>query len=441
MFEQLTNRLEMIFSSLRRRGKLSEQDVEKAMREIRLALLEADVDYGVVRDLVSRIKQRSVGQEVSRALNPGQQVVKIVHEELINTLGDPTPLQPAENPPQVIMLVGLQGTGKTTTAAKIARKLRKDGHKVMLVAADPHRPAAVQQLVALGEQLSVPVFAEQQLAPQELARKALHEADSRGLDTLILDTAGRSQIDPELMEELNLIEETVQPTEVLLVVDAMIGQEAVNVAEGFREVVPLSGLIMSKMDGDARGGAAISIRSITGVPIKFLGTGEDLRALEQFDPARLASRILGMGDVVGLIERAEEAVDQETARKQAERMISGEFTLEDFAKQLAQVKKMGPIGKIMEMMPGDLGKMTRDLDPREVENRLRQTEAIIHSMTPQERRDPKILNASRRKRIAAGSGTRVYDINQLIKQYRGAKKIFEDLKKAGLGNLSRLFGS
>jgi len=441
MFEQLTNRLEEIFTSLRRRGKLSEQDVDQAMREIRLALLEADVDYGVVREFISRVKQRAVGHEVSKALNPGQQVVKIVHEELIQTLGKPAPLQSGDPPPQVIMLVGLQGAGKTTAAAKIARHLEKEGRRTMLVAGDPYRPAAVDQLTALGKQLDVPVYADPALSPPELAEEALQQARAQGLDALVLDTAGRSQLNSELMEELQGISQAVHPSDVLLVVDAMIGQEAVNVAEGFKDAVPLTGLVMSKMDGDARGGAAISIRSVTGVPIKFLGTGESLRALERYDPSRLASRILGMGDVVGLIERAEEAVDEETARVQAERMISGEFTLEDFSQQLAQVKKMGPIGKIMDMMPGDLGKISREVDPREVEDRLRRTEAIISSMTPEERRNPKILNASRRKRIASGSGTRVYDINQLIKQFRAAQKMFQQLQKSGLGNLSRLFGS
>ena len=440
MFENLTERLDEIFYNLRRRGKLSESDVDSAMREIRLALLEADVHYGVVRDFVSRVKERAVGSEVSRALNPGQQVVKIVHEELIQTLGEPAPLDLEGEGPGVIMLVGLQGAGKTTAAAKIARRLKKQGQRVLLVAADPYRPAAVEQLETLGEELSVPVYANLDLSPPDLVKAARTHARQEGQDVLILDTAGRSQLDQELMAELNAIEDAVQPEEILLVVDAMIGQEAVNIAEGFQEEVPLTGLLMSKMDGDARGGAAISIRSVTGVPIKFLGTGENLRALETYDPSRLASRILGMGDVVGLIERAEEAIDQEQAEKQAQRMMSGEFTLEDFAQQLKQLKKMGPIGKIMDMLPGEMGKMAQSVDPRDAEDRLKKTEAIINSMTPQERRNPKILNASRRKRIARGSGTRVYDVNQLVKQYRDARRMFKQLKKSGLGNVSRLFG-
>ena len=440
MFENLTDRLDEIFYSLRRRGKLSESDVDSAMREIRLALLEADVHYGVVRDFVARVKERAVGVEVSKALNPGQQVVKIVHQELIKTLGEPAPLELEGEDPQVVMLIGLQGAGKTTAAAKIARKLTKDGQDVMLVAADPYRPAAVEQLISLGEELSVPVYADPEVQPPRLVREAFAQAKQQDLDVLILDTAGRSQLDEELMSELQQIQRAVEPREILLVVDAMIGQEAVQIAEGFQEEVPLTGLVMSKMDGDARGGAAISIRSVTGVPIKFLGTGESLRALESYDPGRLASRILGMGDVIGLIERAEEALDEEAAQEQAERMLSGEFTLEDFAQQLAQLKKMGPIGKIMDMLPGEMGKAAQAVNPQEAEDRLKITEAIIHSMTPEERQNPKILNASRRKRIAQGSGTRVYDVNQLVKQYRDARRMFKQLKKSGLGNLGRMFG-
>ncbi len=437
MFDQLTKRLDEIFHSLKRKGKLSEKDVEIATREIRLALLDADVQYGVVRDFVSRVKERAVGQEVSKALNPGQQVVKIVHEELIQTLGEPAPLKTAENRPLVIMLAGLQGSGKTTAAGKIARLLKKQGEKVLLIAADPYRPAAVDQLQSLGDQLSIPVFSDQSLQPPQLAKEALRQAQLSGSTVVILDTAGRSQIDEDLMEELGAVQEACSPDEILLVVDAMIGQEAVNVAEGFIEAAPITGLIMSKMDGDARGGAAISIRSVTGIPIKFLGTGEGLEALETYDPARLASRILGMGDVIGLIERAEETIDEETARQQTERLLSGEFTLEDFSKQISQVMKMGSIGKLMGMLPGEFGKMSQSVDPQEAEKKVRTTQAVIQSMTPAERQNPKILNASRRKRIAAGSGTQVYDVNQLVKQYRDAQKLFKQLKKSGLGNMPR----
>ena len=437
MFDQLTKRLDEIFHSLKRKGKLSEKDVEIATREIRLALLDADVQYGVVRDFVLRVKERAVGQEVSKALNPGQQIVKIVHEELIQTLGEPAPLKTAVNRPLVIMLAGLQGSGKTTAAGKIARLLKKQGEKVLLIAADPYRPAAVDQLQSLGDQLSIPVFSDQSLKPPQLAKEALRQAQLSESTVVILDTAGRSQIDGDLMEELGAVQEACSPDEILLVVDSMIGQESVNVAEGFIEAAPITGLIMSKMDGDARGGAAISIRSVTGIPIKFLGTGEGLEALETYDPARLASRILGMGDVIGLIERAEETIDEETARQQTERLLSGEFTLEDFSKQISQVMKMGSIGKLMGMLPGEFGKMSQSVDPQEAEKKVRTSQAVIQSMTPAERQNPKILNASRRKRIAAGSGTQVYDVNQLVKQYRDAQKLFKQLKKSGLGNMPR----
>lgn len=435
MFEQLTSRLDEIFYNLRRRGKLSEKDVDAAMREIRLALLEADVQYAVVRDFISRVKEQTVGQEVSRALNPGQQVVKIVHQELIEILGEPAPLQKPSDSPLVILLAGLQGSGKTTSAGKLGRYLKKRGEKVLLVAADPYRPAAADQLLSLGSQLAIPVLADPSLQPAQLAKAALQQARETDSTAVILDTAGRSQIDSELMDELGAVQRTANPQEILLVVDAMIGQEAVNIAQGFLETVPLTGLIMSKMDGDARGGSAISIRSVTGVPIKFLGTGESLDALESFDPSRLASRILGMGDVIGLIERAEESMDLETAQQGAARMLSGDFTLDDFSQQISQVLKMGPIGKILGMLPGEFGKISQSIDPQQAEKQVRTTQAIIYSMTPEERQNPKILNASRRKRIAAGSGTEVYDVNQLIKQYREAKKMMDQLKKTGFGKL------
>jgi signal recognition particle subunit SRP54 len=437
MFDQLTKQLDEIFHSLKKRGKLSEKDVDEAMREIRLALLEADVQYDVVRSFVARVKERAIGSEVSKALNPGQQVVKIVNQELIHILGEPIPLITSSDKSLVIMLAGLQGSGKTTTAAKIGRLLKKKGEKILLVAADPYRPAAINQLQILGEQLGISVYSDPSLAPPQLAESAVDKARQDGQTVVILDTAGRSQIDEEMMGELREIKQTCQPDEVLLVVDGMIGQESVRMAEGFHAAVPLTGLVMSKMDGDARGGAAISIRSVTGVPIKFLGTGENIDALEVFDPSRLASRILGMGDVIGLIERAEETLDEETARSQTSRILSGEFTLDDFSNQISQVLNMGPIGKIMGMLPGEFGKMSQSVDPQLAEKQVRRTQAIIQSMTPAERQDPKILNASRRKRIAAGSGTQVSDINQLVKQYREAQRLFKQLKKSGLGNLPR----
>jgi signal recognition particle subunit SRP54 len=440
MFENLTDRLNGVFDKLRRRGKLSERDVDAAMREVRLALLEADVNYKVVKDFVARVRERSLGHEVSKALNPGQQVVKIVNDELIATLGEPESLNLRGQRPHVIMLAGLQGSGKTTAAGKLAKILRSQGERVLLVAADPYRPAAVQQLQTLGERLNVEVFSETGVAPPDLAKKAVDRARRGGFSVIILDTAGRSQLDDALMDELQAINKKVELAEILLVVDAMIGQESVNIAQGFRDSIPLTGLILTKMDGDARGGAAISIRSVTGVPMKYLGTGEGLDALEVYDPKRLSSRILGMGDVIGLIERAEANLDAEVAQRQAERMMAGEFTLEDFAEQLSQVRKMGPIGQILEMLPGGMGQMAKAVNPHDAESQLKVTEAIINSMTIQERRYPKVMNASRRRRIAAGSGTEVQDVNRLLKQYREARRLFKTLKKTGMRGLSNIFG-
>jgi signal recognition particle subunit SRP54 len=440
MFENLTDRLNEVFKELRRHGKLSEADVDAAMRQVRLALLEADVNYGVVKDFVARVRERSVGIEVSRALNPGQQVVKIVHEELITTLGEPERLNLSGPKPRVIMLVGLQGAGKTTGAGKLARLLRSQGERVMLVAADPYRPAAVRQLQTLGEKLEIPVHHEPGVKPPQLAVNAVDKAQKGGFTVVILDTAGRSQMDEDMMDELRSIRARVGPAEVLLVADSMIGQEAVNVARGFRDAIPLTGLILTKVDGDARGGAAISIRSVTGVPIKFLGVSEALDGIEVYEPSRLASRILGMGDVLGLIEKAEAAFDQKTAREQADKLMSGDFSLDDFANQLRQVRKMGPIGQLLEMLPGGMGQMARQIEPQEAEKQLKMTEAIINSMTRKERRRPEILNASRRRRIATGSGTSVQDVNRLLKQFKEAQRMFKSLKKTGPRGMSRFFG-
>jgi signal recognition particle subunit SRP54 len=338
------------------------------------------------------------------------------------------------------MLVGLQGSGKTTAAGKLGRLLRSQGERVLLVAADPYRPAAVKQLETLGGQLGVPVYFEPGIKPPDLVAHALDKAQKGGNTVLILDTAGRSQLDSALMDELTTIGKKVYPVETLLVVDSMIGQEAVNIAKGFRDAIPLTGLILTKMDGDARGGAAISIRSVTGVPIKYIGTGEAMDAIEVYDPGRLASRILGMGDVLGLIEKAEAAFDQEQAQIDAERLLAGEFSLEDFAIQLRQVRKMGPIAQILEMLPGNMGQVARQIDPKDAEKQLRMTEAIIGSMTMKERRHPDVLNASRRRRIASGSGTEVQDVNRLIKQYREAQKLFKNIKKSGMRGVPRLFG-
>ncbi|MGC1375896.1 MAG: signal recognition particle protein [Anaerolineales bacterium] len=440
MFESLTNRLNQVFEGLRRHGKLSEADVDAAMREVRLALLEADVHYSVVKSFVARVRERSIGAEVSKALSPGQQVVKIVHEELLTTLGEAAPLDFSGPKPRVLMLVGLQGSGKTTAAGKLAKLLRSRGERVMLVAGDPYRPAAVQQLQQLGERVDVPVIADLKKKPPELAAYALDQAQKGGYSVMIVDTAGRSQLDDTLMTELKAIARKVSPIEILLVVDAMIGQEALHVAEGFRDSVSLTGLILSKMDGDARGGAAISIRSVTGVPIKFLGTGEKLDALETYDPGRLASRILGMGDMIGLIEKAEAAYDEKTARQQVEKLSKGSFDLQDFLDQMGQMRKMGPFSQILEMLPGQLGQAAKSLNPSDVEDNFRQMEAIINSMTFGERRDPDVLNASRRRRIAAGSGTEVQDVNRLIKQFREMQKMMKTLQKTGLKGLPKMFG-
>ncbi|MEW6717117.1 MAG: signal recognition particle protein [Chloroflexota bacterium] len=440
MFENLTERFDTIFQQLRRRGKLSTADVDSAMREVRLALLEADVHYSVVKDFVARVRERAVGVELARAITPGQQVIKIVHEELIATLGNPVPLITAVLRPVVIMLVGLQGSGKTTTAAKLARLLQSDGERVLLVAADPYRPAASDQLQVLGERINVPVFVRTDLEPPELVKRAYELALRQGLSILILDTAGRSQLDEDMMRELRAIAERIPCEETLLVLDAMTGQEALNIAEGFRRAVKVTGLILAKMDGDARGGAAISIRSVTGIPIKLLGTGEGIEALEVYDPSRLASRILGMGDVIGLIERAERALDKQNAQRQAEKMLGGEFTLEDFAEQLRMVRRMGLIGQVLEMMlPRQMGPMAKMASPQEAEKRLKKTEAIINSMTIEERRKPKLLNASRRRRIAKGSGSQVQDVNRLIMEYNEMRKLIKRMQKSGLNSLlSRL---
>lgn len=440
MFENLTGRLEGIFTELRRRGKLSEGDVDNVMREVRLALLEADVHFSVAKKFVNQVRERAVGHEVSKALNPGQQVIKIVNEELIKTLGEASRINLTGEKPYVIMMVGLQGSGKTTASAKIAKKLRSQGERVLLVAADPYRPAAIKQLQTLGERIDVPVFTEDGKKPPEVSAHAHDFARKGGFTLVIIDTAGRSQLDQDLMDELRAIQSKVKTTEILLVVDSMIGQEALHIAEGFRDTVSITGLVLTKIDGDARGGAAISIRSVTGVPIKFLSTGEGLDAMEAFDPGRLASRILGMGDVIGLIEKAEQAFDQKEAQKQAQKMMSGEFSLDDFLQQLKQIKKMGSFSQILEMMPGNLGQMAKTVDPRDAENQLKRTEAIISSMTFQERRYPDILNASRRRRIASGSGTDVQDVNRLIKQYRDIKKLMKTFQKSGGRGLPRLFG-
>jgi signal recognition particle subunit SRP54 len=440
VFENLSEKLQNVFDNLARQGKLSEADVNVAMREVRLALLEADVNFKVVKDFVARVKERSIGAEVMNSLTPAQQVVKIVNEELIETLGAAAPLNTSGPPPHVIMLVGLQGAGKTTMAAKLALRLRKNGQRPLLVAADIYRPAAIKQLEILGAQIDVPVHSEgTEVAASTIAKNALKVAREKAYTVVLLDTAGRLQIDDQMMQELEQVRMVSKPSDILLVVDAMTGQEAVTVAEGFNERVPLTGLIMTKIDGDARGGAALSVRQVTGVPIKFLGTGEKLPDIEPFQPDRLASRILGMGDVLTLIERAQENMDMDDAANLEKKLQEGDFNFEDFLDQLKQIKRMGPIGDILSMIPG-ANRMMKDVDTNFAEENLKRTEAIINSMTLQERRQPDVLNASRRRRIAAGSGTSVEDVNALVKQFRDMQKMMKQMGFMGGGRKGKKRG-
>ena len=424
MFDALTDRLDGVFTRLRGKGRLDEADVEAALRDVRLALLEADVNVAVVRSLIERIRVKALGADVQKSLTPGQQVIKIVHSELIVTLGtEAAPLKKAA-PPLTILMVGLQGSGKTTSAAKLALRLKNEGRRPMLVAADLQRPAAIDQLEMLGQRIDVPVYADRTSKPRRLVKAALKEASKLGRDTVIIDTAGRLQIDQELMAELADVAKEAEPDEVLLVVDAMTGQDAVNVAKGFAERTDVTGVILSKLDGDARGGAAISVREVTGVPIKFAGLGESLEAFEPFIPDRMAGRILGMGDMLGLIEKAEQNFDEQEAEKAARKMEKGQFTLEDFLEQFQMLKRMGPLKDILAMLPG-AGSALRDvnIDDRD----LARVEAIIRSMTPEERQKPKIIGGSRRKRIAVGSGTTPQDVNRLLKQFADAQKMMKQL--------------
>jgi len=440
MFESLGGRLQSVFDGLKRRGKLTEADVDKAMREIRLALLEADVNFKVVKSFVARVRERCVGHEVMQSLTPGQQVVKIVHDELINTLGEPGRLNLGMQSPAVIMLVGLQGAGKTTMAGKLALHLRQQGRRPLMVAADIYRPAAIDQLQALGRQIDIPVYSEGTDAdPVKLAANGVNHAKAQGLTTVILDTAGRLNIDEMRMDEIRNIKQKVQPVETLLVADAMTGQEAVRVASDFNEAVQLTGLIMTKIDGDARGGAAISMREVTNVPIKFLGTGEKLNAIELFHPDRLANRILGMGDVMTLIERAQDELDQAEAQRAGQKLLEGDFNLDDFLKQMQQIKKLGPIGKLMEMIPG-MNQAMKDVDMSNAEQDMKRIEAVIQSMTSYERRNPKIIKASRKRRIATGSGTTVQDVNSLLRQFREMQTMMKQLRKGRGKGLASLLG-
>lgn len=433
MFESLSKRLQSTVDRLGRSGHLTERDVREVMREVRIALLEADVSLPIVKSFVRRVRERAQGAEILRSLKPGQMVLKIVHEELIATLGEAGRLDfRGSVKPHAIMLVGLQGTGKTTTATKLAVQLRRDGRSPMLVACDTVRPAAVDQLVTLARQVDVPYFEEGvSVRPASIAAHSLKAASDQGADVVILDTAGRLQINDDLMAELQEIKRRTSPAEILLVADAMTGQEAVNIAQGFNEKVGITGLILTKVDGDARGGAAISMRAVTGVPVKFLSTGEKIDGFEVFHPDRLASRILGMGDVLTLIERAQEEFDEAEAQDLQEKMLRDEFTLQEFLENLRRVRKMGPLGQLLNMVPG-MGRLQEQVDQEEMEHSLRKVEAIILSMTPAERARPKLLNASRRKRIARGSGLQVSDVNQVIRQHRDMRKLMRQMRRGRL---------
>lgn len=426
MFQSLSERLQDTFKKLKGKGHLTEADVKEAMREVRVALLEADVNYKVVKEFVAAVREKAVGQDVLSSLTPGQQVVKIVRDELIELLGgQQSKIKLSPKPPTIVMLVGLQGSGKTTTCGKLANLMRKQGRRPLLVAADIYRPAAIKQLEVLGKQLDIPVFAMGQQNPVIIAKKAVENAEKNGQDLVIIDTAGRLHINEELMTELQNIKNEVSPHEILLVVDAMTGQDAVNVAESFNERLGLDGVVMTKLDGDTRGGAALSVRKVTGTPIKFVGMGEKMDALEPFHPDRMADRILGMGDVLTLIEKAQSSINEEEAAKLKKKLKSADFTLEDFLDQLQQIKKMGPLDQILGMIPG-MSKI-KGLKDQIDEKELVYAEAIINSMTPYERRHPEKINGSRRKRIAKGSGTSVQEVNRLLKQFEQTRKMFKQI--------------
>ena len=432
MFDNLTDKLTGIFSRLTSKGRLTEKDIDEALGMVRRSLLEADVNFRVARDFVAAVKERTLGNDVMESLTPGQQVVKIVHEELTGLLtGGDHRLTPSSQATTALMLVGLQGSGKTTTAAKLALSLRRQGHKSLMVAADLRRPAAIQQLETLGRQLDVPVYTEDPKASTvvQVAKNGLEKARQLGMNWAIVDTGGRLHIDDELMEELEDVKKAISPPEILLVVDSMTGQDAVNAAQEFHQRLDLTGLIMTKLDGDARGGAALSVTRVAGVPIKFVGVGERSDQLEQFHPDRMASRILAMGDVLTLIEKAQESVDENQAKEMERKFRQATFDLEDFLQQLQSVKKMGSLSQIMEMIPG-MGKMANKLPAGELEDKqLGRVEAIIRSMTPQERHNPDLIKGSRRRRIALGSGTTPQDINQLLKQFQQTQKMVKQLSR------------
>lgn len=433
-FEGLASRLQGVFGKLRGKGKVTEEDVNEAMREVRLALLEADVNFKVVREFINKVKEQAIGQEVMKSFTPGMVVIDIVNKELTELMGGTqSKLARATKPPTVIMMAGLQGAGKTTTSGKLAKLLQKQNHKPLLVAADIYRPAAIKQLQVLGEQIKAPVFSMGETNPVEIAKNALEHAKENHLDYVIIDTAGRLHIDEQLMDELKQIREVAQPDEILLVVDSMTGQDAVNVAESFNEQLGLTGVVLTKLDGDTRGGAAISVKAVTGCPIKFAAMGEKIDALEPFHPERMASRILGMGDMLSLIEKAQASIDADKAAELERKMRRAEFTLEDFQQQLEQIKQMGPLDQVLGMIPG-IGKAKGLKDLKVDEKQMSRTEAIIKSMTPEEREKPEIINASRRKRIATGSGTNLQDVNRLLKQFEDMRKMMKQFSSMMGGN-------
>jgi signal recognition particle subunit SRP54 len=438
VFEALSDKLEAIFKKLKGKGILKEEDVDVALKEIRIALLEADVNFKVVKSFIDRVRQKAIGKEILESLSPAQQVIKIVYDELCELLGGSSAkIQLSPNPPTVIMMIGLHGSGKTTTSAKLARIFKKEGRRPMLVAADLQRPAAIEQLITLGKQIDVPVFHSFDLKdPRKLCQEALKKAKIDRMDPVIVDTAGRMHVDEELMKELKDVKEILNPNEVLFVADAMTGQDAVNIAKNFSEKVGIDGIILTKMDGDARGGAALSIKEVTGKPIKLIGVGEKLDALEEFYPDRIAKRILGMGDVLSLIEQAQKAFDQREAEKLKEKIEKEDFTFDDLKEQIRKMRKMGPLENILSMLPG-ANKLLKDIKIDEKE--FVKVEAIINSMTPEERKNPKIINASRRIRIAKGSGTAVTDVNRLIKQFNEMKKMMKKFKHGKGFKLPKIF--
>ncbi len=443
MFESLSQRLDTAFEGLRKGGRVKEADVKAVMREVRMALLEADVALPIVKDFIKAVRQRALGEEVHKALKPSEQVVKIIHEEMVDMLGEPGRLSfSGSSKPHVIMMVGLQGTGKTTNTAKLALRLRSEGRSPLMIAADTYRPAAVDQLVTLAKQINAPIYEEGTAAtPPAIVKRGLKKAKDLDVDVVLIDTAGRLQIDETKMDELEEIKRISAPAEILLVADAMTGQEAVNIARGFNEHLGITGLILTRVDGDARGGAALSMRAVTGVPIKYMGTGEKVSAdtLELFHPDRIAQRILGMGDIMSLIEKTESVYEEEEALRLQTKIMKNDFTLQDFLDQLQKLRRMGPLGKVLGMIPGmSKLQMQTDFNDDDIEKRIKKVEAIINSMTPHERKHPRILKASRKRRIASGSGVEVRDVNQLLKQFQQMSRLMNQISRGKMPNIPGL---